>query len=52
MLRNWKTSLSGLAAIIGGIALIVKGDIAGGVTGILSGIGLISAKDFDNNIKH
>lgn len=51
MFKNWKTSLSGIAALIGGIALIVRGDISGGVTGILSGLGLISARDYDNNIK-
>lgn len=51
MFKNWKTSLSGLAALLGGVALIVKGDIAGGVTGILSGLGLIAAKDHDSGLK-
>lgn len=47
MLRNWKTSLSGLGAIISGIALIFKGNVAEGVTAIITGIGLVSAKDND-----
>ena len=45
MFKNWKTSLSGFSALLGGVALIVKGDIVGGVTAILSGIGLVAAKD-------
>lgn len=47
MFKNWKTSLSGLGAIISGIAVVVKGDIVGGVTAIITGIGLIGAKDYD-----
>lgn len=47
MFKNWKTTLAGLGAIISGVALIVKGNIAEGVTGIITGIGLISAKDSD-----
>lgn len=45
MFKNWKTTLSGLGAIVSGIALIVKGDIAGGVTAVITGIGLVAAKD-------
>lgn len=45
MFKNWKTTISGLGAIISGIALIVKGDIAGGVTAVITGIGLVAAKD-------
>jgi len=45
MFKNWKTTFSGFAAIIGGAALIVKGDLVGGVTAILSGVGLVAAKD-------
>jgi len=45
MFKNWKTTLAGLGALVSGIALIVKGDIAGGVTAVLSGIGLVAAKD-------
>jgi len=51
-MKNWKTSLAGLGAIITGIALIFKGDTTGGVTGIISGIGLIFAKDASNGLNH
>jgi len=45
MFKNWKTSLFGLGALITGIATIVSGDVVGGVTAILTGLGLIAAKD-------
>ena len=45
---NWKTTLFGVSAILGGAALIVKGNPAEGVTSILSGFGLLFAKDHDN----
>lgn len=48
--KNWKTTLFGFTSIISGVALIVKGDIAGGVTTILSGFGLVAAKDHDANV--
>ena len=47
MLKNWKTTLAGLGAIITGVATIVKGDIVGGVSAVITGIGLIGAKDYD-----
>jgi hypothetical protein len=47
MFKNWKTSLAGLGAVITGIATIVKGDIVGGVTAIITGVGLVGAKDYD-----
>jgi hypothetical protein len=50
MFKNWKTSLFGLGAFITGIATIIKGDIVGGVTGILTGLGLFVAKDGDVNL--
>jgi hypothetical protein len=50
MFKNWKTSLFGLGAVITGVAQIFKGDIAGGVTAILSGIGLFAAKDATTTI--
>lgn len=50
MLKNWKTSLFGLGTLLTGIATIVKGDIPGGITAILTGLGLISAKDIDPNL--
>ena len=48
MIKNWKTSLFGLSAILGGLATFFKGDVATAVTAIISGIGLLFAKDFNN----
>ena len=45
MFKNWKTSLFGIGAFITGVATIINGDIVGVVTAILTGLGLISAKD-------
>lgn len=47
MFKNWKTSLAGLGAIVSGIATVLKGDIVGGVTAVITGVGLIGAKDYD-----
>ena len=45
---NWKTTLSGFSAIVGGVTLIiVKGNMMDGVTAIITGVGLIFAKDFN-----
>jgi len=49
MFKNWKTSLAGLGAIVTGIATVLKGDIVGGVTAVITGFGLIGAKDYDQN---
>jgi hypothetical protein len=50
MFKNWKTSLFGLGAVITGIATIVAGDVVTGVTAILSGFGLIAAKDSNTDL--
>jgi hypothetical protein len=47
VLRNWKTSLAGVGTIIVGVSKIVSGDIAGGATLVIAGVGLLSAKDAD-----
>jgi hypothetical protein len=47
MFKNWKTSLAGLGAIVTGVATILKGDVVGGVTAVITGVGLIGAKDYD-----
>ena len=47
MFKNWKTTLAGFGAIITGVATVLKGDIAGGVTAVITGVGLIGAKDYD-----
>lgn len=50
MFKNWKTSLFGLGTFITGVATIIKGDIPGGVTAVLTGLGLFAAKDSDINL--
>jgi hypothetical protein len=45
MFKNWKTSLFGLGSIITGLATIFKGDPVAGVTAIITGLGLVAAKD-------
>lgn len=45
MLKNWKTTIFGISAILGGIATIIKGDIGNGATAIVTGFGLLFAKD-------
>lgn len=47
MFKNWKTTLAGIGAVLTGVATVVKGDIVGGVTAIITGIGLVGAKDYD-----
>lgn len=45
MFKNWKTSLFGLGALITGVTQILKGDTVGGITAIITGLGLFHAKD-------
>lgn len=54
-MKSWKTTSAGILAIVGGITLLVFANhpltseaIMGAVTSILSGIGLMFAKD--NNV--
>jgi len=49
MFKNWKTSLAGFGAIVTGVATILKGDVVGGVTAVITGVGLIGAKDYDQS---
>ena len=44
-----KTTLSGFAGILTGVVTILKGDLATGVTAILTGVGLVFAKDYTND---
>lgn len=46
-IKNWKTTFLGISTIIGGVAMIIKGQVAEGVTAIFAGIGLGAAKDYD-----
>ena len=48
MFKNWKTSSTGIGAIVCGIGCILKGDLTGGITAIITGIGLLGAKDHNN----
>ena len=45
MLKNCKTSLFGLGALITGVTQILKGDTVCGLTAIITGFGLFHAKD-------
>jgi len=42
---NWKTTGAGITAIIGGILQIVGHNTQAGIVSIISGVGLIFAKD-------
>ena len=45
--KNWKTTFFGLASLISGVALILKGQTIEGLTAITTGLGLGVAKDHD-----
>ncbi len=45
--KNWKTTFFGLASVISGVALILKGQLVEGITAITAGLGLGAAKDHD-----
>jgi hypothetical protein len=45
MKKNWKTSLLGIGSIITGVAQFVAGKQAEAIGLIMSGIGLLFAKD-------
>jgi len=45
MKKNWKTSLLGFGSIVTGVALFLTGDQAGAIASIMSGVGLLFAKD-------
>lgn len=50
-MRNWKTSLAGIAALISAIAAIIQAPEKAAepttISSILAGIGLLLAKDWD-----
>jgi hypothetical protein len=48
MFKNWKTSGSGIGAIVCGIGCIIKGDLTTGISAIITGVGLLMAKDHNN----
>ena len=47
--KNWKTTFFGLASVISGVALNLKGQMIEGLTAITAGLGLGAAKDYDQN---
>ena len=49
IIKNWKTSLFGLGALITAVAQILAGDKVNGIISVCTALGLISAKDHDNN---
>lgn len=46
--HNWKTSIAGLGSVLTGVAQIVSGHPHEGIGLIITGIGLIAAKDAVN----
>jgi hypothetical protein len=46
--KNWKTTLFGVSALLGGITSILKGDINTGIIAISGAFGLFHAKDHNN----
>ena len=46
-IKNWKTTFFGIASVVSGVALILKGNTIEGVTAIATGLGLGVAKDHD-----
>jgi hypothetical protein len=48
LLKNWKTNLAGLGALISGVAQIVTGHLNEGIGTVIAAIGLFSAKDHNN----
>jgi len=46
--RNWKTTVAGIAAILGGVKIyITTGNINEALTSLIAGMGLLFAKDHD-----
>lgn len=45
VILNWKTTLTGIATLIGGVLLVANKNTTEGVTAIIAGIGQIFAKD-------
>jgi hypothetical protein len=52
MFKNWKTSFFGFGVILSGVAMIIVNEYLIGATAILSGSGLIVAKDGDINLNN
>lgn len=46
--KNWKTTLFGISSILGAVVCFIKGNIPEGITAISTGLGLLHAKDHNN----
>jgi len=46
-MKNWKTTVFGVASIIFGIGNIIYGNVEAGIASIVTGCGLLLAKDFN-----
>lgn len=44
-MKNWKTSIAGIATIAAGVALLITGKVTEGITAITAGAGLLASKD-------
>jgi hypothetical protein len=49
ILKNWKTSLSGVGLLITGIGTILAKDYTNGSAQVIAGIGLLFSKDITND---
>jgi hypothetical protein len=45
IITNWKTTLTGISTLIGGVLLVANKNTTEGITAIMAGIGQIFAKD-------
>jgi hypothetical protein len=49
ILKNWKTSLSGVGLLITGIGSVLAKDFTNGSAQIIAGVGLLFSKDISND---
>ena len=49
ILKNWKTSVSGIGLLVTGIGTILAKDYTNGSAQIIAGIGLLFSKDITND---
>ncbi len=49
ILKNWKTSVSGIGLLITGIGTLLTKDYTNGSAQIIAGIGLLFSKDITND---
>jgi len=49
IIKNWKTSVSGVGLLITGIGTILHKDYSNGIAQVIAGIGLLFSKDITND---